>query len=261
MASSGEGNVEIFGDPSMTTPDLAYVAFIAVVLLFDHLVLWRTFLRRSRTDPAGARQWIWSSWITMLWTLAAAGIALWLLEGRGWDSLRMVGPRGWRRWGALGLTLALLFTYARTVARVARLPGEKRIKLGKQFGKLAAMLPHTRAELGWFVALSLTAGFCEEFIFRGYLLVVFRPMLGLWGAAALSVLAFAVAHAYQGRRGVLSAGLVGAALTLIVLGLGSLYPAIALHAILDIGQGLVAWLVLRRGPGGGDNAARVAESG
>ena len=106
--------------------------------------------------------------------------------------------------------------------------------------------PRTRFEMGWFVALSLTAGFCEEFIFRGYLIWVFRPVLGLWGAAAFSVVVFALAHAYQGAKGILSTGFIGLLFTLVVLITGSLWPAIALHALLDIGQGLIAWLVLRR---------------
>jgi hypothetical protein len=101
------------------------------------------------------------------------------------------------------------------------------------------------------VGVSLSAGFCEEFIFRGYLIWAFQSLLGLWGAAALSVVLFAVAHAYQGARGIVSTGIVGSLLTLVVLIFGSLLPAIALHALIDIDQGLVAWLVLRQVPGEG----------
>jgi membrane protease YdiL (CAAX protease family) len=105
------------------------------------------------------------------------------------------------------------------------------------------------------VAVSLSAGFCEEFIFRGYLIWVFQSLLDLWGAAALSLVVFALAHAYQGVKGILSTGIVGSLLTLVVLIFGSLLPAIALHALIDIGSGLLAWLALRRAQGEGDMVA------
>ena len=37
--------------------------------------------------------------------------------------------------------------------------------------------------------------------------------------------------------------------------LGSLVPAMALHAVTDIGQGVIAWPALRKVPGQGDLGA------
>src|SRR2546427_9355412 len=102
----------------MTTPDLLYLALIAIGLFLDHFVLWPTFLRRSQADPSRARLWLWSGWMIMLWTLTAAGVALWLFEARTWRELRLVIPHGWQLWGAIGLVLALAITNARTVARI-----------------------------------------------------------------------------------------------------------------------------------------------
>ena len=236
----------------MTRPDFLYLALIAILLLLDYFVLWPVFLRRSQTDPGRARLWIWSAWMTMLWTLFAAGVAVWLIEARAWGALRLISPHGWRLWGAIGLVLALAMTYGRTVLKIARSKRTKRIKLGNPDAEKYS--PHTRSELGWWMALSLTAGFCEEFLFRGYLIWAFQPMFGLWGAAAFSVAVFAVAHAYQGVKGILGTGIVGSLLTLVVLISESLLPAMALHALIDIGQGLIAWLVLRQVQGEGDVA-------
>lgn len=232
----------------MTTPDFIYLALVALALLLDHFVLWPTFLRRSQADPGRARLWLWSGWMIILWTLAAAGVALWWFEERAWGALRLVVPHGWRLWGAIGLLSALAIVNARTVVKIARSKGPRRIKMGNP--QVEKLVPHTRSELAWWVAASLSAGFCEELVFRGYLIWAFEPALGLWGAAALSVVAFAAAHAYQGWKGVVATGVVGALLTLVVLVSGSLWPAIALHALVDIGQGLVAWLVLGEAQGG-----------
>jgi uncharacterized protein len=228
---------------SVTTADFLYLGFVAIGLFVDHFVLWPAFLRRSQTDPGKARLWVWSGWMIMLWTLVASGVALWLFEARTWEALRLTIPHGWRLWSTLGLAFALAITYARTVVRLTQGSRSKRIKVGNP--EMEKLSPHTRSELAWWMALSLSAGFCEEFIFRGYLIWAFQPMLGLWGAGALSVVAFAMAHSYQGLKGIVGTGIVGSLMTLIVLISGSLLPAIVLHALIDIGQGLIAWLVFR----------------
>jgi membrane protease YdiL (CAAX protease family) len=146
-----------------------------------------------------------------------------------------------------GLLLALAIQYIRTTVKVAG-SAHSREKLRGQFGTTAVILPRTRVELYWFVAVSLTAGFCEEFLFRGYLIWAFAPWLGWWGAASISVTAFAAAHAYQGASGILRTGILGVLITLVVAIFGSLWPAVALHALLDIGSGIVAWLALREEP-------------
>jgi membrane protease YdiL (CAAX protease family) len=178
-----------------------------------------------------------------LWTLVAAGVALWMLERRSWSELRFVAPHGWRILGTIGLLLVVAIFYARQVAAIARAGrSNKRIKFPKDVARRA---PHTRAELAWWIALSVSAGFCEEFICRGYLIWVFQPALGLWLAAAVSLIVFAAAHAYQGAKGVFAVGVVGGVLTLIVLVFGSLVPAIAVHMLTDAAEGFVAWLALR----------------
>ena len=226
----------------MTKADALYAALIAIGLYVDSFVLWPSFLRRSEAEPSRARVWLWSSAMTLLWTLVLAGFALWIFERRSWTSLRLVVPHGWRLPGTIGLLLAVAIIYARPVAKITRRKRSKTIKVSKAVEQRA---PHTRAELAWFVALSLSAGICEEFIFRGYLIWLFQAVLGLWGAAALSLVVFAAAHAYQGAKGVFAVGIVGGLFTLIVLAFGSLVPAMAVHTLADVGEGLVGWLALR----------------
>ncbi len=57
---------------------------------------------------------------------------------------------------------------------------------------------------------------------------------------------------YQGWNGVLRTGIVGAVFTLVVAIFDSLWPAIALHALIDLGSGMMAWLALREGSARGD---------
>ena len=238
----------------MTVSDWCYTVLIASGLLIDYFVSGPAFLRRSQLDQPSARMWLWSVWMTLLWALVVVGIALWLSNERAWLALGMAVPKGWRLWGSVILVVGFALHQVRTAAKIARISGLKP-KLRAQLGRLSIMLPHSSAELRWFVAVSLTAGFCEEFIFRGYLIWAFEPLLGWWGAAALSLSVFAAAHAFQGKAGPIRSGLVGGVLTLLVALSGSLIPAIVLHAVADIMSGVIAWLVLREEPANGGLAS------
>lgn len=97
------------------------------------------------------------------------------------------------------------------------------------------LIPETPREKFWALCIiTPTAAFCEEFLYRGFLLT----QLGHWShspfwALGISSLAFGLAHMYQGWSGVLRAALLGAWLALPVVRLGSLYPAIFAHALID----------------------------
>ena len=85
--------------------------------------------------------------------------------------------------------------------------------------------------------MAVTAGVCEELIFRGFGIAYVR---WLWPGAthfwlvALTAAGFGFAHLYQGARGVILTGVVGAVLASLVLATGSLYPAMAIHALVDL---------------------------
>jgi len=230
-----------------TLPDLLYVVLFAAVLpVLDYVVFWPAFRRRSQADPARARTWLWAWAILGAWPVVAVGAVLWETNDRSWALFGFSVPNGWRFWtsAALVLLLAAYFVYA--VAALAR-SADARTSVRQQLGRLTALLPHTPRELSWFGGVSLTAGFCEEFLFRGYFIWALAPWLGWWGAAALSVLIFAIGHAYQGWNGAVRTGVVGVVFTLLVAMFNSLWPAIAVHALLDLGQGTMAWLALREG--------------
>jgi CAAX protease family protein len=240
----------------MPRADALYVALIAVGLGLDSLVSWPAFLRRAQDQPSRARGWLWSTTMMMLWTLLAVGVALWTFERRSWTELRLVMPHGWRLLGTIVLLLAVAVVYARSVARITRRDRSRRIKVSKAVELRA---PHTATELAWFWGLALSAGICEEFIFRGYLIWLFQSVLGLWGAAAVSLVLFAAAHSYQGAKGVIAVAVVGGVLTLIVLAFGSLISAMAVHTLVDVGEGLVGWLAMREVRAMRDGDARPGE--
>jgi len=230
----------------VTTPlDLAFVALLAVAWpIHEYWFGWPAFQRRLRDDPGRARRREYRGTVIRQWLLVAVGAVLWSRAGRTWSSLALTPPEGLSL-GFSAVVLVLIGAAYASQARKAARSADVRARLRKAFAPLEGILPHTQAELAWFLVTSLTAGFCEEFLFRGYVVWTLAPWLGWWGAAALSTVAFGFLHAYQGGRGIVRTAAVGAVMVLVVAGTRSLVPAMALHALIDVGAGIVTWIALR----------------
>jgi membrane protease YdiL (CAAX protease family) len=124
------------------------------------------------------------------------------------------------------------------VTAIYRFGGETtRRALAVQLRPVAALLPRTALERRWFALLSVTAGICEELLYRGFGLAALRwaaPDIHTTALIALSGAAFGFAHLYQGRLGVTLTGVLGAYLAWITIAAGSLVPVMVLHALLDL---------------------------
>lgn len=104
---------------------------------------------------------------------------------------------------------------------------------------LRAILPRTARERRAFAGLSVSAGFGEEMAYRGYVIPMLAPMLGVGGAVAVSSGVFGLMHAYQGWVGVARTALMGGVMAGGYLMSGSLWPPVVAHAIFDVLAGIV----------------------
>jgi membrane protease YdiL (CAAX protease family) len=118
---------------------------------------------------------------------------------------------------------------------------------GRHFGLresrlLHELLPRSPRERAAFVGLSITAGVCEEFVFRGFLVPALTVGLGsVAPAAVISSAVFGILHSYQRAAGAARAGLLGVALAVPFLYTGSLLPSMIAHTTIDLLGGF--WLV------------------
>lgn len=102
------------------------------------------------------------------------------------------------------------------------------------------MMPQTPFEKILWVLTSLTAGFCEEVIFRGYLQRQFsRLTRSLVGGIALQAIAFGLSHGYQGWKLMLLITVEGACYGLLAHWRRSLRPGMLAHALQDSLGGLL----------------------
>ena len=105
---------------------------------------------------------------------------------------------------------------------------------------LSSLLPSTEAERLTWLLVAPVVGFCEEVVYRGYLLVQLSAFtrsaaLGL----VLQALLFGLAHLEQGAGAALRIGVYGALLGLLTLRGRSLLAAIACHIGIDLASGLL----------------------
>jgi membrane protease YdiL (CAAX protease family) len=99
----------------------------------------------------------------------------------------------------------------------------------------AFLFPHGSAEISMWILVSLTAGICEEGLYRGYLQRQFTAFtksaaIGI----ALSAAAFGAAHAYQGWRHAIQIAALGAMLGALAYWRGTVRPGMISHAAQDI---------------------------
>jgi membrane protease YdiL (CAAX protease family) len=166
-----------------------------------------------------------------LWLLTLATAAMTLMSGWGAAELLLapVPPAPFLLWVA-GLVAAALAVFV-----VGHLLGFREQPL------TVHLLPVTVLEKAWFAALSLTAGITEELIFRGFLLTA---LITATGSVPLGVLlsagVFGVLHGYQGAWGAARPAVLGVLFGISAVATGSVLPAMAAHAAVDLVSGL--WL-------------------
>ena len=101
------------------------------------------------------------------------------------------------------------------------------------------LMPVTSREKKFFVGLALCAGFGEEVAYRGYAVSALMMATGSPFFALLSTsAAFGVLHSYQGKLGVVRTSLVGLLMGVAFIHIGSLWPPMIAHALIDLVVGL-----------------------
>jgi len=163
--------------------------------------VWRGGLRRTGTKLS---ELIGGRWASVKDVLVDGGLALGLWGG--WTLVEMA----WNRW--LG-------------------PGHA--------ASIQTLLPQRALEILLWIGVSISAGFCEELVFRGYFQKQFETLThSRWIALFLQAVLFGVAHGYQGIEACVKIACFGALYGLLAVRRGSLRPGMMAHAGSDILSGI-----------------------
>lgn len=227
--------------------------WLGVLILVSGVSAWSGALavREAREAPpaeltAAEKRSIYRRGSVMLWVLAVGTLAWWALAGRDWASLGLAAPR-WT-WPAAGAAVALLvWLGADTVRQTApsRISGTR-----ERWRTQNPYIPVSGAEFRSYSVLALSAGICEEIVYRGFMIAVLRAWFGPgWEGAALAVglpaLFFGAAHAAQGWRGVAGAAAGALAWGFVVIETGSVWPGVVCHVLWDLFMGWLGFRFLR----------------
>jgi membrane protease YdiL (CAAX protease family) len=196
--------------------------------------------RSGATNPApqsrGSMLPLYLSLIAAEWGLFRFVVAGGLRRG-GTSFRELLGAR-WTSWKDVARDVVVaVFAWAGWLAITAatsRFLGEGSAK------GLATFLPRGPAEVVAWVALSVSAGICEETVYRGYLQRQFEALSGSPAIAVLGQgLVFGISHAYQGLTNMAVIAVLGALYGLLARWRKSLKPGMILHAWMDIFGGLL----------------------
>ncbi len=243
--------------PTLVDHIFAFLLVVAVPL-YGARFAWPAMMRDLGPGGSEARIGLYWRNVGPQWLLTAGALGAWLHGDRPLVDLGFALPLDWR----FGTGLAAGLGGAGVLAvqyRFAIATREARAKALGDLRRCAPFAPRTRREMAHFWALAVTAGICEEILYRGFLIWYVARFTGaapggLAVAVIVSALIFGLGHLYQGRIGALRvAGLAVVFGGLFVLS-ESLWIVILLHAYVDIAGGLVSVALHRPDPPQGSAA-------
>jgi membrane protease YdiL (CAAX protease family) len=218
----------------------------ALILLFLGIavpVLGRRRVRQLMQMPSTTKMdriSLYASTLAFQWT--AAGVILWRANAHGIraNQLGLEIPNTALAVSATVVLAALILL--NQIMGLRRLVTQPE-KIHGILPQLALKLfPQDDVERLAFFALVTTVALCEELIYRGFVQRVFQDWSrgSVIAAVVGSAVFFALAHLYQGRRGLISTLTIGLIFSTIRAWTGSLLPCIVAHFVADITVGMLA---------------------
>ena len=222
---------------------------VLIFLLLGAVIPWRgaVRIRKLLARPLlsqAERLGTYASTIAFQWLLTA--IVAWRCVAHHYDARELGLVIDNRVETAIvAIFFAAFFGFLQSFAarRMATAPDPSKSRLAALALRL---MPETAIESLVFVALAVTAGVCEEFLYRGFVFAAITRAAGVPIALLGSSALFSLAHIYQGRRGLITTFILGVLFAASRIWTGNLIPAVVAHAVVDLVAGLVAVRYLRR---------------
>lgn len=233
--------------------DALLIAALVVAFPLWSVADFRGFRRKVREGVPDVRVKQYRLVMAVEWLSLVVVAGAWLVRGRDPESLGLGLAPGPGFWIGAGLTLLAAGFLTAQMLVVCR--SSRRLRQARRhFAGVEAMIPRGRREASWWAALSVSAGVCEEVVFRGFLITALATWAGTWPAVLLAAAVFGLVHAYQGAGGVGKTAFVGLVTGSLFVLTGSLWAPMLLHAVIDLTSGHIGRCVVEAADGDGTPA-------
>ncbi len=219
---------------------MVVILFSVIYPLYGLLVYPKRRLEQLvRQSPPRLRRRIYIGTMVWLWSLAFLAIFAWERGHRPIRELGLSVPEGPGFWIAACLVFATIVFQAQQLM-VTKQSESARQQIRQQATMYSQTMPRSTTEMFLFACVSITAGVCEELLYRGFLMSYIESYFNLGIAVLGSAILFGLCHAYyQGWNGALRAGGMGVVFAGLYVFSGSLWLPMLLHAFMDINGGLI----------------------
>lgn len=160
------------------------------------------------------------------------------------NRLSVLSGERWRSWRSVFIDLAIAVPFWLLWEGAAR---AVHWILGASSAKTVdSLLPQSPLEIMLWALVCITAGFCEEIAFRGYLQKQLQSLgLGVVFAVVGQGVIFGIAHAYQGWHAVVVIIVLGVLYGMLAAWRRNLRINIATHAFTDFWEGWLKFVVFK----------------
>jgi hypothetical protein len=228
--------------------DHIFILLLFVVQPIHGYFSYKRYLRRLAAGETSNRVKLYRETMLLEWVAFAVVAVAWITLGRPSADLGFVASTSMQVWIGSAFT-ALVTAYLLYSWRESnKLSDDEKATQIDALGDLIHFLPHDNRDYRSFVAVSMTAGIVEEFLYRAFAFWYLAHFMPMWAVIVVSSSAFGLGHSYQGVGGMIRVTLIGLAFGAFYFFTGSIWLPMLAHAILDILQGaLLVELMQRRG--------------
>jgi membrane protease YdiL (CAAX protease family) len=240
----------------------AWEAWLLCVVLaglvpFHGLLAYRRLAAAADPIPTRTKLRLYATIIVMEWTLVALTA---VIAHRHGLTLRDLGQTlGNHRLSLAVTVVGLVGLLALTAFNTGQIRKATPEDLFATVRRARKFVPVGSVEIAVFAVVSVTAGICEEILYRGWLVSFLGAASGsIWIGMVAAAVLFGFGHAYQGRAGIIGTGILGILFGAMFVLVRSLVPGEVIHAAIDLVNGILAGRVVKRlGPetAGGDSTS------